>query len=260
MSARDIQDNYAALPKKNLASVGKLLGDAGEPFDRELNAMLHDTRQHVGDAPDFAVWMAEALAWARFAIRDGDFFDTAARFIATGDPGLLDEATSYSDRFGENRLRDALAAFGRWFDEMRAPLSDIPAEPLRWKALQERSLRVAEKLKKSGELRGVGLWLFPAPFKIMAVANRELWTDASLDAVVMPTGTQVERALWKLHKDGVINIDRAILAGSAGTFADEYTNLWSLQLPQKQLATACGTSVLHINGALHELGDRAHGA
>lgn len=259
MSAKQIQDAYAALPKKDLAAVGKLLGEAGEPFDLELNAMLHDTRQHVGDVPDFALWMAESLAWARFALRDVDFFDAAAGFIATGDPELLDEATSYPDRFGEDRLRDALAAFGRWFDEMRAPLSDIPAEPLRWKALQERSLRVAEKLKKSGELRGVGLWLFPAPFKIMAVANREVWADASLDAVVMPTGTQVERALSKLHKDGVIKIDKAILAGSAGTFADEYTNLWSLQLPQKQLAAACGTSVLHINGALHEFGDRGSG-
>lgn len=143
---------------------------------------------------------------------------------------------------------------------MRAPLSKVTPEPLRWKATQERSLRVAESLKKDGELRGVGLWLFPAPFKIMAVAHKETWSDASLDAVVMPTGTQVERALWKLHADGVIKIDKKILAGSTGTFADEYTNLWALQLPQKQLATAGGSSLLHINGALHELGDRGHGA
>ena len=83
--------------------------------------------------------------------------------------------------------------------------------------------------------------------------------SSALDAVVMPTGTQVERALWMLDADGVIKIDKKILAGSDGTFADEYTNLWALQLPQKRLATTAGTSVLHVNGALHELGDRGHG-
>lgn len=254
--AEQLQDDYERLRPKNARSVGELLADAGEPFDRELNAMLAETRDDLGELPEFTVWMAEALAWARFAKRDSGFFDAAARFVVNGDPELLDEATQYSDRFGDERLRDALAAFGRWFDAMRAPLSSISVEPVRWKALQERSLRVAEGLKRNGELRGVGLWLFPAPFKIMAVAHEEAWSDHALDAVVMPTGTQVERALWELHRDNVIRIDKRILAGSAGTFADEYTNLWALQLPQKQLAEAGGSNVLHINGALHELEDR----
>ncbi len=259
MSPKELQRDYDDLKPKTLASVGKLLGASGEPFDHELNAMLQGTRKQLPDASEFAVWMAESLAWARYARRDAAFFSTATRFIEYGDAELLDDAVEYSDRFGSDRLRDALAAFGRWFDQMRTPLSKISAEPLRWKALQERSLRVAEALKKEGELRGVGLWLFPAPFKSMSVAPKETCSDAALDAVVMPTGTQVERALWKLHFDGVIKIDKKILAGGAGTFADEYTNLWALQLPQKKLADAGGTSVLHVNGALHELGDRGHG-
>jgi hypothetical protein len=37
-----------------------------------------------------------------------------------------------------------------------------------------------------------------APFKIIAVARAEVWSDRSLDTLVMPTGTQVERALWML--------------------------------------------------------------
>ncbi len=256
----DIHEDYDGLETKNLASVGKLLGEAGEPFDHELNAMLLSTRKRISEASEFAVWMVEALAWARYARRDNAFFVAAARFIEHGDPQLLDEAAEYPDRFGADRLRDAIAAFGRWFEEMRTPLSRMTPEPLRWKAIQERSLRVAETLKKDGQLRGVGLWLFPAPFKVMAVAHQETWSDSALDAVVMPTGTQVERALWKLQADGVIRIDKNILAGSAGTFADEYTNLWALQLPQKTLANAGGTSVLHVNGALHELGDRGHGS
>jgi hypothetical protein len=258
--AKELQEDYEGLRPKTLAAVGKLLGSTGEPFDRELNDMLRWTRQQLPSLPEFAVWMAEALAWARYARRDDDFFAAAAAFIECGDPQLLDGAVQFPDRFGADRLRDALAAFHRWFEEMRLPLSKIAPEPLRWKAIQERSLRVAEALKNDGELRGVGLWLFPAPFKIMAVAHKETWSDPSLEAVVMPTGTQVERALWNLHTDDVIKIDEEILAGSAGTFADEYTNLWALQLPQKQLATAGASSVLHINGALHELGDRSHGS
>ncbi len=60
-------------------------------------------------------------------------------------------------RLGADRLRDALAAFGRWFDMMREPLTQLSPNPLRWKANQERSLRVAERLKADGEFCGVGL-------------------------------------------------------------------------------------------------------
>lgn len=256
MAARELQADYEALKKKDLAGVGRLLADAGASFDAELNAMLRSTRNHVQSPPEFAVWMAEALAWARYARRDGRFFVAAANFIDGGDASLLDEASEFPDRFGADRLREALAAFGRWFTTMRPQLIDITPEPLRWKALQERSLRVAEKLKDGGQLRGVGLWLFPAPFKIMAIAHRESWKDPALDALVMPIGTQVERALRRLHADAVIKIDRRILDGGDGTFADEYTNLWAQQLPQKALAANAGSSVLHINGALHELGER----
>ncbi len=90
----------------------------------------------------------------------------------------------------------------------------------------------------------------------MAVAHHETWDDAPFETVVMPTGTQVEWALWKLRGNNVIRLDKKILAGSEGTLADEYTNLWACQLPQQQLAAAGGSTVLHINGALHELGDR----
>jgi hypothetical protein len=258
MSGNDLQADYDALERKSLKSVAKLLGEAGKPFDLDLNEMLHETRKLLTAVPEFAVWMAEALVWARYARRDGDFFVAAATFIDSGDAEQLNKAVQFPDRFGPDRLREGLVAFGHWFEEMRRSLSQITPEPLRWKAIQERSLRVAETLKKDGMFQGVGLWLFPAPFKVMAAAHMETWSDPSLDAVVMPTGTQVERALSQLHGDGVIKIDKSIIAASAGTFADEYTNLWTLQLPQKDLAKACGSNVLHINGALYWLGDRSH--
>lgn len=137
MSAKELQEDYDGLKSKTLASVGKLLAAAGEPFDVELNAMVRWTRKQLPEVSEFAVWMAEALAWARYAHRDDAFFSAASMFIEHGAPELLDEAIEYPDRFGADRLRDALAAFGRWFDEMRTPLSKITPEPVRWKALQE---------------------------------------------------------------------------------------------------------------------------
>lgn len=92
MGANDLQDDYDRLKPKTLASVGKLLGRRGEPFDGMLNGWLLETRELVADAPEFAVWMAEALVWARFAERADDFFGAAAGFIPEGDPELLDEA------------------------------------------------------------------------------------------------------------------------------------------------------------------------
>ena len=257
MDARQLQSDYEALQPKTLATVGKLLGKAGEPFDRDLNRLILQTRKRLTHLPEFTVCMAEALVWARYAVRDDAFFTAAAAFIENGSPQLLDDACQHPDRFGAERLRDALAAFRRWYDEMTDSLSAVTATPLQLKALQERSLRVAGKLKRIGELRGVGLWLFPAPFKIMAVAHPEIWDDATLEAVVMPTGTQVEHALRMLHRANIVTIDAQILAGGSGTFEDEYTNLWTYQLVQKELAHAGQTTVLHINGALHELGKRA---
>lgn len=74
MRAQDLQEDYDALRPKSLASVGRLLGSTGEPFDRELNDMLLRTRKLIPSVPEFAVWMAEALAWARYARRDHQFF------------------------------------------------------------------------------------------------------------------------------------------------------------------------------------------
>jgi hypothetical protein len=98
--------------------------------------------------------------------------------------------------------------------------------------------------------------LFPAPFKIMALAHPKVWRDDSLAAVLMPTGTQVNRALRMLSADRIIKIEATILDGGVGTFADEYTNLWALQLPQQQLAKLAGVPALHINTALYELGQK----
>lgn len=256
MSENDLQGEYATLRPKTAASVGGLLARYGAPFDSYLNEMLHWTRAQLPDLPEFSVWMAEALAWARFAKRDDAFFAAAAGFIDEGDPALLDAATQFPDRFGPERLRDALAAYRCWYEEMETVLRDVEPEPVRWKAVQEKSLRVAERLKQRGAFRQVGLWLFPAPFKIMAVAHAETWQEQALDAVVMPTGTQVVRALRILNSDRVVKIDNKVLGASERTFADEYTNLWTLQLPQKHLASAGKTSLLHINGALHALGER----
>jgi hypothetical protein len=97
----------------------------------------------------------------------------------------------------------------------------------------------------------VGLWLFAAPFNIMVVAHQGLWADEALAALLMPTRTQVNRALATLRADRDIQIESVVLEGGEGTFEDEYTNLWTLQLPQRDLARAAGTSAPHVNSGLY---------
>lgn len=43
---------------------------------------------------------------------------------------------------------------------------------------------------------------------------------------------------------------------SSATFADEYTNVWAMQLPQQELAHSAKTRALHVNSALYELGHK----
>jgi hypothetical protein len=252
--AKDLQDDYKQLTTKNAKTVGKLLAEFGEAFDKWLLTGLTKTRQAFPNQPEFVVWMAEALVWARYAKGGPAFFEPAIGYLASGDPKLIDEAQQHTDRFDQAKLRDALAAFRRWFVEMEARLSDLPTDAAKWAGLQTRSLTVAQRLKESGEFRQVGLWLFPAPFKLLAIAHPATWADGALDAIVMPNGTQVERALDQLQRDRVVRISR--LPPGSNTFADEFANLWNMQDPQKDLAKAGGSNLLHINGALHELGDR----
>lgn len=259
MEPKDFQERYAGLRPKSKSTVARLLASYGRPFDIELSEMLNHTRAEMPDRPEFAVWMAEALVWARYAVRDAEFFTAAAAFLVDGDAESLDAAVAWPDRFGDERLRDALLGFHHWFEQMSGRLSSIKPEARTWKALQERSLQVAQHLKEEGQFHGIGVWLFPAPFKIMAVAHREMWGDPVLATVVMPTGTQVDRALRMLHDDRVVALEKEIVDGGESTFLDEYTNLWALQRPQQELAELGGTTLLHINGALHALGYRGPG-
>jgi hypothetical protein len=259
VGAKTLQEDYASLSPKTVASVGKLLAERGEAFDHDLHDMLAATRALTPALPEFAVWMAEALVWARYAERDDAFFSAAARFIVSGTPELLDEAERFPHRFGPEKLRDSLAAFRRWYEKMEPRLASINLDPAHMIETEGRSLKVVEALKKKGEMRGVGAWLFPAPFKLLAIAHVEVWSNRALDGLVFPTGIQVERALSMLQKEGVITLERAIIGASSGSLADEFAKLWALQLPQQKLAHAASTSVLHINGALHELGDRGPG-
>jgi hypothetical protein len=53
-----------------------------------------------------------------------------------------------------------------------------------------------------------------------------------------------EPGVGDLQADRVIQIESFVLEGSEGTFEDEYTNLWTLQLPQRDLPRAAATRVL----------------
>jgi len=230
------------------------LADAGEQLDRELHDLVVATRGTIPSTPEFAVWMASSLDWARFAQRDDDFIAAASKFFASGNLAALTRAEEFPDRFGSERLREALIAFRNWFEAMDKPLSTVQPNALKLKVLQERSLQVALRLKEAGQLKQIGMWLFPSPFKIMVIAHKQLWTDAQLPSVLMPAGTQVERALRRLVADKVIKLEEEILQGGDGTFGDTATSLWALQIPQGELAVAAKSNVLHINSALYLLG------
>lgn len=60
MSAKDLQDDYSALHPETAVSVGKLLGQHGEPVDWDLNKMLRQTQKQLSNLPEFAVWMGRS--------------------------------------------------------------------------------------------------------------------------------------------------------------------------------------------------------
>jgi hypothetical protein len=254
MDTKDLQQDYDALSPKTKASVGRLLAQEGREFDQLLSDMVRETAQELEAVPEFAVWMAEALAWARYARRDPRFFAAAVVFIVQGEAEAIDEALQFSDRFGPEALRAGLLSFRNWFEVMREQLLEMPRPMKDLIRTQERSLSVAQQLREEGRLRGVGMWLLPAPFKILTVAHPELWSSPELERLLMPAGTQVERALRRLHADGVVSLPKELLHKAQDTLVDGATDLFFLQAPQQELARAGGTNLLHINSALYTLG------
>lgn len=254
-----IRDEYDAMLTKTKPAVAELLARHGLRFDESLHDMLHATLDDNPERGAFSVWMAEALAWATFARRDAEFFDAASTYIETGDDTALTTAAEYPDRFGhDGRLLAALVSFHRLNEKFEKRFADAGDAPASWPKLQEDVLRRAEKMKKDGLLPGIGIWLFCAPFKVLAVATPESWASPrALDGVVMPTGMQVERALDLLRKDKVGIAGR--LVGGSGTLGDNFAEVFVAHTFQIELATLARTSVLHINGALYELGCRGTG-
>lgn len=254
----DVREEYAQLKPKTLDAVADLLARCGQEYDQWLHDMIRATREKNDGRIDVCVWMAEALAWATFAVRHDDFFANASRFFEDGDPDALSAAAEFPGPYGQDgRLRQAMISFRRLFEARVSQLANPAAEPSRWIRIQEYALRDAQRLKDSDQLGSVGAWLFCAPFKILAVAHPSAWGPRDLDRLIMPTGAQVDRALEMLKKDGVGAPQRLPSSGGGGLAAD-VADLFATQQFQVQISKCASASVLHINSALYQLGYRGH--
>ena len=206
--------------------------------------------------------MAEALLWADYAVPAEDFHELAADYFVTGDTECRDRAALLPGRFGPDRLIEGLDAFRQWYVEMSGGLASVGTSVAEWIRTQERTIKLVSRMKREGQLRGASVWLFSAPFKILADVNPESWTDPAIDQLLLPTGTQVEAAIEILEKDGVIERD-AWSKRSGGPKAKEWESFdealgrqWARHQTQVELALLAGSRALHINSGLRLLGTK----
>ncbi len=197
-----VHKEYVALRPKNLGTVGELLGRHGLEFDRMLNSMVRGSMSAAQGGPPLAIYCAEALIWTRHAQRGDDFVRAACNYLIHGTPEALELATEAAWRFGPEKLSGALQAFRQFLSD--TGVSDLPVSIPDLQRLQGEYMDMVATAKDNHRMRGLGPWLFLAPFKIHITHHPELWDDQDLDAVTMPLGTAVGRSLKELVRDGII--------------------------------------------------------
>jgi hypothetical protein len=254
----DVHKEYVALRPKNLRTVGELLGRHGLEFDRLLNSMVRDSMSAAQGSPPLAIYCAEALIWTRHAQRGDGFMRAACDYLINGTSEALELATEAAWRFGPETLGNALQAFRELLAD--AGISDLPVSIPELQRLQGECMNLVATAKDNHRMRGLGPWLFLAPFKIHITYHPELWDDQDLDAATMPLGMAVGRSLKELMRGEIIakgavpEIDEDDYLTSGQAFLDALADVVLWQEQQRLLAEAGSSRVHHINSGLYEMG------
>lgn len=222
-------------------------------FLRDRNNSYFRTRR----VPYFAVACALALCWTSHAKYEDAFVEYAAGYIAGG---AKDHTASvrFCLRFGADELERALDGYRILFSRHHRIFPDFEhCDIHQLSRFQQRLLQLVNSDRQQGIIRGIGIWLFLGPFKIMLSDQNRLWNVDGIDAIDLPTGLEVDRAIRKLIREGysfMEGFNVHWLEEGNGNLIDLFTISHMAHDYIQRIATQAGTKALHINSAMYMLG------
>ncbi|MBX2894696.1 MAG: hypothetical protein KF763_04595 [Cyclobacteriaceae bacterium] len=223
------------------------------------NSLREENRAYFDNLTSsyFSIAAAISLTWTKHAKLETDYVEYAARFIdgkIAHDPEI---ARKFCLRFGPEELDEALINYAKFYRTVKNKMPDFHTCSMNEIArLQVNLLSELNNLKNAGEVVKIGPWLFTGPFKIILGDQDRLWTNDGINAIVLPTGIEVDRALVKLQKEGygfMNGFDRNWLT-ERGPLLDSYGTYQLAHSFIVSIGKLAGCPAIHINSALYLLG------
>jgi hypothetical protein len=231
----------------------------GIKFSEELYNNNIDMYDQLNPTYDyFSIALSIALTWTRHAQYKFEFVKYACSFFIKEvelDNNILKK---YHYRFGDEGLAQAMTGLLEYRDAILKIIPDFTScDSKALKKFQDRSLNILSNLKNSRKAYGVGPWLFLGPMKIIVGMEKRLWNDPGIDAIILPSGIEVQRGITKLIDSGfglAQSFDRHHLENEEKSLLEGFSIDTLIQNFLAQIAKRADTRVLHINSAFYLLG------
>jgi|GEM_PF-3198182 len=237
--------------------MAKYLSREGYLFSIEL----HDTNRNYFDTLTdsyFAIASAIALCWTGHAKYENDFIEYASSFIDGTIVKDITIAPNYCKRFGVDELDNALVNFRAYYRKVKHLMPVFTTCTVQHiNRLQQNLLNQLNTLRNAGQVSGIGPWLFLGPFKIILGDQQRLWNIDGIDAIVLPTGMEVDRGINRLKNEGYTfmnDFDPHWLEETTGSLLDNYATCSMVHTHIIKIAELANSSALHINSSLYQYG------
>lgn len=244
------------MTKKDI-SIARELSEQGRIFSENLR---DGNRGYFEDLPYsyFAIASAISLTWTRHALYESEFIEYAAGFIDGTNAYEPDMVIKFGYRFGTDGLEIALKNYRIYYNRSRDLMIDFDScNTHQLSRLQTKLLNRLDILRKDNLVLGIGPWLFTGPFKIILSDKDNLWDNDGLNAIVLPTGMEVDRGIEKLIADDysfVRDFDVNWLKQSSNSLLDSYGTYNIVHTFITNIGKLTDTPAIHINSALYLYG------
>lgn len=205
----------------------------------------------------FSIAVAISLTWTKHANLEDEFIEYAAEYIDSSTKYDSNITKRFASRFGVEQLDNVLLNYRKFNEIIKDTIPDFKScDILEIIKLQQNMLNKLHDLRAKGSISLIGPWLFTGPFKIILSDQERFWNEPGLNAIVLPTGFEVDKGLKMLLKqnyDFMQSFDSNWLK-SDHSLLDNYGTYHLIHKFMENIGKITNTPALHINSGIYLLG------
>jgi len=245
------------MPIKRDIEIAQYLSKEGESFSISLTT---ENRPFFNNLPNsyYAIASAISLCWTKHAQHNREFIEYASGYIDGTTMRDQSIAATYCGRFGVESLDGALSNYRYYYSRVRNLMPEFNTCSVQEiNRLQQRLLGELNNLRNQRLVSGIGPWLFLGPFKIILGDQQRLWNNDGINAIILPTGIEVNRGIDRLVSERygfMEDFDIHWLEENTGSLLDGYATCSMAHNFMSKIASLAQASILHINSGLWKYG------